>query len=570
MDMTETVLVVDDDATTRDVIVRYLEREGFKALEAEDGGRARAVIESSEPNLVILDLMLPGIDGLSVMRWIRSTGWRPVIMLTALGEETDRIVGLELGADDYVTKPFSPRELIARVKTVLRRSGPSAPAVERLEVGDLSMDAGAREVRKRGVEIRLTAKEFDLLWFIASHPRRVFSRDQIMSRVWGYDEGLDTGTVTVHVRRVREKIEDDPSEPRHLETVWGVGYRFTAGLLTAIALGLFRSVHARLVALTLIVGALPIAAVLLSGIAMFDMHADVVLVAVAVASSMVAIGGALLVTRSISGPLRELRASTRRLARGDFSARVGENGPAELSEVAASFNEMTSRLEELFDARRQLVAWASHDLRAPVSSLKAMLEAIEDGVAEPEHYLPAMQQQVHALRILIDDLFELAQIDADDTAFETYGVPVGPLVESSLDAFAAEASARRISLERRLEAGLPDVAVAPEKIERVLQNLLANAVRHTPPEGSIVVGAERVNSSVVVAVEDTGEGIPLGAARTMFDRFWRGDPSRDRNREGAGLGLAIAKGLVERHGGAIWAEERDGGGARIAFTLPVA
>jgi len=226
MDMPETVLVVDDDATTRDVIVRYLVREGFQALEAEDGGRARAVIESSEPNLVILDLMLPGIDGLSVMRWIRSTGWRPVIMLTALGEETDRIVGLELGADDYVTKPFSPRELIARVKTVLRRSGPSAPAVERLEVGDLSMDAGAREVRKRGVEIRLTAKEFDLLWFIASHPRRVFSRDQIMSRVWGYDEGLDTGTVTVHVRRVREKIEDDPSEPRHIETVWGVGYRF--------------------------------------------------------------------------------------------------------------------------------------------------------------------------------------------------------------------------------------------------------------------------------------------------------------------------------------------------------
>ena len=344
----------------------------------------------------------------------------------------------------------------------------------------------------------------------------------------------------------------------------------TAGLLAAIPLGLFRSVHARLVALTLIVGALPIAAVLLSGIAMFDMHADVVLVAVAVASSMVAIGGALLVTRSISGPLRELRASTGRLARGDFSARVGEHGPAELSEVAASFNEMTSQLEELFDARRQLVAWGSHDLRAPVSSLKAMLEAIEDGVAEPEHYLPAMQQQVHALRILIDDLFELAQIDADDTAFETYGVPVGPLVESSLDAFAAEASARRISLERRLEAGLPDVEVAPEKIERVLQNLLANAVRHTPPEGSIVVGAERVNGSVVVAVEDTGEGIPPGAARTMFDRFWRGDPARDRNREGAGLGLAIAKGLVERHGGAIWAEERDGGGARIAFTLPVA
>jgi DNA-binding response OmpR family regulator len=171
--------------------------------------------------------MLPGIDGLSVIRWMRTTGWTPVIMLTALGEETDRIVGLELGADDYVTKPFSPRELVARVKTVLRRSGASAPAVERLDTGDLVLDAAAREVRKGDAEVRLTAREFDLLWFLASHPRRVFSRDQIMSRVWGYDDGLDTGTVTVHVRRVREKIEDDPGNPRHLETVWGVGYRFT-------------------------------------------------------------------------------------------------------------------------------------------------------------------------------------------------------------------------------------------------------------------------------------------------------------------------------------------------------
>jgi len=227
MHMAETVLVVDDDATTRDVIVRYLEREGFDALQAEDGGRARAVIEAAEPNLVILDLMLPGIDGLSVIRWMRTTGWTPVIMLTALGEETDRIVGLELGADDYVTKPFSPRELVARVRSVLRRSGTAAPAVERIEAGDLVLDAAAREVRRGDAEVRLTAREFELLWFLASHPRRVFSRDQIMSRVWGYDDGLDTGTVTVHVRRVREKIEDDPGEPRHLETVWGVGYRFT-------------------------------------------------------------------------------------------------------------------------------------------------------------------------------------------------------------------------------------------------------------------------------------------------------------------------------------------------------
>jgi DNA-binding response OmpR family regulator len=146
-------------------------------------------------------------------------------MLTAKGEEADRIVGLELGADDYVTKPFSPRELVARVRTVLRRAAPASSPVERLHFGDVSLDATAREVRKAGAEVRLTAREFDLLWFLAGHPRRVFSRDQLMSTVWGYEAALDTGTVTVHVRRLREKVEDDPSRPRHLETVWGVGYR---------------------------------------------------------------------------------------------------------------------------------------------------------------------------------------------------------------------------------------------------------------------------------------------------------------------------------------------------------
>jgi signal transduction histidine kinase len=343
-----------------------------------------------------------------------------------------------------------------------------------------------------------------------------------------------------------------------------------AGVVAAIALGRFRTVRARLIALTLIVGALPLGAVLLTGVAMFDMHANVVLISVAVASSAVAIAGAWIVTRSITRPLRELRVSTKRLSGGDFAARVDGGGPAELAEMAAAFNEMAEKLEELFDARRELVAWASHDLRAPVSSLQAMLEAVEDGVVEPEIYLPEMRRQVGQLRVLIDDLFELARIDANGEAPETRGVPVDRLVGSSVDGFAAEANARGVALERRIAVGLPDVEVAPQEIDRVMRNLLANALRHTPPDGSVRVAAERMNGTVVVSVEDTGDGIPSGATTAMFDRFWRGDRARDRNREGAGLGLAIAKGLVERHGGRIWAEERDGGGAKVAFTLPVA
>ena len=224
----KTVLVVDDEPIVREVVVRYLEREGYRTLEAADGNRARQLLEQEAPSLVVLDLMLPGTDGLALCRWIRSRSDLPVIMLTARGEEADRIVGLELGADDYVTKPFSPRELAARVRTVLRRSAPAAPTDERLELDGLEIDASSREVRKGDELLQLTAKEFDLLWFLARHPRRVFSREQLMDRVWGYEAALDTGTVTVHVRRLREKIEDDPSKPRFLQTVWGAGYRFDA------------------------------------------------------------------------------------------------------------------------------------------------------------------------------------------------------------------------------------------------------------------------------------------------------------------------------------------------------
>jgi DNA-binding response OmpR family regulator len=221
----QTVLVVDDEPIVRDVVVRYLERDGFKTLTASDGDAAKSLIEQREPSLVVLDVMLPGTDGLSLCRWIRGRSNLPVILLTARGEEADRIVGLELGADDYVTKPFSPRELAARVRTVLRRSNGTARSSETIAFGEIELDGVSREARRAGSVIQLTAKEFELLWFLASHLRHVFSRDQLMARVWGYEAAVDTGTVTVHVRRLREKIEADPGRPKHLRTVWGVGYR---------------------------------------------------------------------------------------------------------------------------------------------------------------------------------------------------------------------------------------------------------------------------------------------------------------------------------------------------------
>jgi DNA-binding response OmpR family regulator len=228
----ETIVVVEDEPNIADLLDLYLRRAGYRVVLAPDGDAALASVERHRPRLVVLDIGLPGaLDGLEVCRRIRSGDAGaasedvPIVFLTARDDEVDRIVGLELGADDYVTKPFSPRELAARVRTVLRRTRAPAAAPQRLEFGAVELDGSAREVRRAGAEVRLTAKEFDLLWLLASHPRRVFARDQLMSLVWGYEPALDSGTVTVHVRRLRQKLEDDPARPRHLQTVWGVGYR---------------------------------------------------------------------------------------------------------------------------------------------------------------------------------------------------------------------------------------------------------------------------------------------------------------------------------------------------------
>lgn len=221
------ILVVDDDPTISEVVARYLEREGYDVHTAPDGVKALEQARLNCPDLVVLDLMLPRVDGLEVCRQLRADGHVPIIMLTAKGEETDKLVGLNMGADDYMTKPFSPRELVARVKSVLRRSAyPRGYEGDTLRFGDLSINPKTRKVTTGSSEVELTAKEFDLLLFLARRPGQVFSRDQLLNDVWDYIYAGDTSTVTVHIRRLREKIESDPARPRHVLTVWGVGYKF--------------------------------------------------------------------------------------------------------------------------------------------------------------------------------------------------------------------------------------------------------------------------------------------------------------------------------------------------------
>ncbi len=219
------ILVVEDDATVRDVVARYLERDGHQVTALDRGSDAVAVVGRLDPDLIILDLMLPDVNGIDLCRQLRRTSPVPIIMVTALGEEADRVLGLEVGADDYVTKPFSPRELALRVASVLRRASTSAKPGPLVTDGELVVDGPARTAALRGRSLPLTARELDLLAFLMSHPGQAFTREQLLDQVWGWSFG-DHSTVTVHIKRLRRKVEDDPVRPRRIITVWGTGYRY--------------------------------------------------------------------------------------------------------------------------------------------------------------------------------------------------------------------------------------------------------------------------------------------------------------------------------------------------------
>jgi len=337
------------------------------------------------------------------------------------------------------------------------------------------------------------------------------------------------------------------------------------GLVAALALRLLPTIRLQLAGLALLAVVLPLGTVLASGWVMFDMHADVKVLAVSAAAACSAVFAALLLGHWIVRPVERLRAASAELASGDLSSRAPETGPTELAQLGTSFNTMAGSLESLFDARRQLVAWASHDLKTPLASMQAMIEALTDGIGEADEYLPALHQQVRLLSAIVDDLFELARIDAGALTLQLQDTDLHELIASSLRGIEPEARARQIRLETEIDPDLRSVRGAPEKIERVLSNLLANALRHTPESGSIRIAARPQGSQTLVAVEDTGPGIRPEDTSRVFDRFWRAD--RARSTTGSGLGLAIAKGLIDAQGGTIWAETRSSGGACIAFTL---
>ena len=344
-----------------------------------------------------------------------------------------------------------------------------------------------------------------------------------------------------------------------------IALALVVGAAVSAALRALPSVRLQLVGLALASVVLPLGAVFATGWVMFHMGDDVKILAVASASALAAVVVGLVLAWPIARRLAELERTAQRLAAGDLGARAPAHGPREIAAVARTTNEMAASLARLFDARRELVTWASHDLRTPVAAMQAIVEALEDGLAEPEDYLPALHEQVRALAMIVDDLFEVARIDAGALTVELCASEVRNVVDSCLRALTPEADAKRVRLSARGDGA---AMCAPEKVERVLYNLVTNSLRHTPCDGAVAVLVEPRADEVVVAVEDTGEGLGHDEHDRIFDPFWRRDVSRPRG--GAGLGLTIARGLVEAQGGRIWAEPRAAGGTRVCFTLPAA
>ena len=348
------------------------------------------------------------------------------------------------------------------------------------------------------------------------------------------------------------------------------GVTLTVGVALAVLLRKLPSVRLQLTGLALLAVVLPLASVTLSGLEVFGMGAQTGVLLVSAAAAATSVVGAILLARNIVFHLESVRGASHELASGDLSARAPEGGPAEVAELANSFNAMAGHLEEVFEARRELVAWASHDLRAPITSLQAMLEAMEDGVVEPQHYLETLHGQVRLLSSLVDDLFEMACIDSGAITLNVEPVDIGTLVGTFLQHYELEAKARGIRVGTIVRDANTTAMCAPEKIERVLTNIVTNALRHTPGGGVVTASVTSGAGAVFVTIEDSGAGVPEEERERIFEPFWTGDTARAPSVGGAGLGLAIARGLIDAQSGRIWAETPPRGGTRICFALPAA
>jgi signal transduction histidine kinase len=659
----ETILVVDDEANIIELAKMYLQNEGYVVESARDGQEALTKIESLQPALVVLDLMLPEVDGWEVCRKVRAGSNVPIIMLTARSDDVDKIVGLELGADDYLTKPFNPRELVARVKAVLRRYEKNTASTQPIHLGQVTIDPQRREVTVGGQQLGLRTKEFDLLWAMAEHRGIVLSRDQLLDLVWGYDYYGETRTVDVHIAHLRDKLEGSnvailrPFQIRlaYINLIAKIGpttrlvRELARGGSTPEEIGTQLKEQAqedgtRIFVLTpqgkvladtddkligqqlqvptremqregqlpylrgqlttpdgesIIYAALPTAALrgpaggeqrLIVAVTMARPRAVnflgdllIPLLFAGLIAFVISILLAYLIARSIAKPLQRITLATEEIARGDYDQQLNITSPDEVHRLATSFNVMAQEVKASRQAQRDFVANVSHELKTPLTSIQGFSQAILDGTASDSkaqhHAAQIINDEAERMARLVNELLDLAKMDAGQIVMAQEPVVMGQLLRGCVEKLTPQAVRGGVELRLDLET-LPPLSGDNDWLAQVFTNLVDNALKHTPQGGRVTVAAREVTGQpahkgekaiprIEVSVADTGSGIPPEDLSRIFERFYQVDKSRHRKDKGAGLGLAIAKEIVQAHGGQIKAESVVGVGTKFTVTLPV-
>ena len=564
--MSHRILVVEDDRTIARAIADRLVSEGFDCDVSSDGLDAVDVASARRPDLVVLDLMLPGLDGIEVCRRIQADRSTPVLMLTARSEEPDLLVGLGVGADDYMTKPFSQKELVARIRAILRRiereragSAESATSTT-LSVGEVSIDLAKRTVLLGSSTVELTATEFDLLSNLAAHAGAVRSRSQLLFEVWGHRDTSGDRTVDSHVRSIRRKLGDDV-----IRTVHGVGY---ASQIGESPNGASVKPLERVGSVKLKLGLLIVAAVGISAaMSQIGFRLGWPIWSRPIVAFFVSLVFVWLLSRGMTSPLRQMAAATRVMARGDKVDPIETRSRDEIGELARAFNSMTGELEALETERRALVANAAHELRTPIAGLQATLENIRDGVTSPTPVvIDRLSGQADRLGHIVNELLDLSRLEAIDHPLRREQLAVADVIGPAVST--ATGDRADISPTIRVDGELA-VAGDPSLLGRLITNLVRNAVLHGDAE-TIAVHATSDGTHVAIAVSDDGPGLSFADPSRVFDRFVRGDRSRSEDRPGTGLGLAISQAIAQRHGGRIEVENLEPSGCRFTVTLPAA
>jgi two-component system sensor histidine kinase BaeS len=594
------VLVVEDDPLLAQLVVKYLEREDFTVEYAPDGVEAVTRARNFTPDVVILDIGLPRLDGLEVARQLRQFSDCYIVMLTARDDEVDKLVGLAVGADDYLTKPFSHRELVARVKAMLRRPHhPDGPDDNALSVGPLRVDRAAREIHLDAQPVSLTPTEFDLLATLAANPRTVLSRRQLIDAVWGTGWGGDERMVDVHIRNLRRKLGDDAASPRfcphgarcrlpdrHRAVTPAMPRQRPATLRTRLVVG----------NLVLIATALAVTwtVATVAGPPLFRDHIEQdqdqalppglldraeqafhianllqVLLATAIAGALT-VGLSLLITRPVSRTITAMAATSARVAHGDYTARlVPGRASREVHTLAGTINTLATRIQNTEATRRRMLTDLAHEMRTPLATIDGYLEAIRDGIepADPPT-IAILRGQLQKLVRLADDINAVSAADEHRLTLAIRPTPVDEIIEDAAESLRPAYSAKGVTLRVTRAPGTL-VDADPARIGQVLINVLNNALRHTPSGGQVDIDTGTGPVTTEITIRDTGEGIPPEHLPYLFERFYRAHPSGHHRDQGSGVGLTISRAIVAAHAGSIAVESPEfGPGAIVRIKLP--